>query len=71
MIGMPEVPVARLTLRVGRREFENLTDAWSAYRGATDPATGAVDPVLAMQRTGDVLRCLNRFLATAESESEK
>ena len=68
---MPEIPVGRLTLRVGRREFEDLTGAWAAYREVTERANGVLDPVLAMRRTGDVLRSVDHFLATVDSASEK
>lgn len=61
---MPEAAGERLTVSVGRLEFEDLSGAWAAYREATDRANGIVDPVLAMQRTGDVLRSVDRFLGT-------
>ena len=55
---------------VGRRKYEDLTGAWAAYREATRLAAGAVDPVVAMRRTGDVLRSVDRFLADLEVESQ-
>jgi hypothetical protein len=68
---MPEAPGKKLTVRVGRREFEDLREAWAAYREVTDLGNGALDPVLAMRRSGDVLRSVDRFLATVDSEPEK
>lgn len=68
---MPEAPGNKLTVGVGRREFEDLREAWAAYREVTDAAKGALDPVLAMRRSGDVLRSVDRFLATVDSEPEK
>jgi hypothetical protein len=62
---------ARLTISVGKREFENLTDAWTAYTDATQSKTAVIDPVLALQRTGDILRSLAAVLATLGVEPEK
>lgn len=68
---MPEASGGEITIRVGRWEFEELAGAWAAYREVTDRAKGTVDPVLAMQRTGDVLRSVDRFLASGVPEPEK
>lgn len=61
---MPEESSGRLTLSVGEQEYERLTASWAAYREAAEPAAGPVDPVLAMQRTGVVLRSVEKFLGT-------
>ncbi len=66
---MSEAPGGRLTITVGKREFEDMTDAWAAYRDVTEPAVGGVDPILALQRTGDVLRSVEHFLATVDSSA--
>lgn len=66
---MPAEPGARLTMTVGRREFEELTSAWASYLQATKPVE-RVDPVVAMQRTGTLLRSLEDLLATLEPEHE-
>lgn len=68
---MPESSGGRLTVSVGKREFENLTGAWAAYTEATQTHNGPVDPVLAMQRTGTILRSLEAIMATLDVESEK
>jgi hypothetical protein len=65
---MPAESDVRLTLSVGRREFEALTAAWAAYTEVTQPEKGSVDPVLAMQRTGFVLRSLNAVMETLEAD---
>ncbi|MGX9899002.1 hypothetical protein ACW0JT_02365 [Arthrobacter sp. SA17] len=62
---MPGESGGRLTLTVGRREFEELAAAWASYRQATK-SLEAVDPVLAMQRTGSVLRALEQLMKTLE-----
>jgi hypothetical protein len=61
---MTEESNRRLTISVGQREYELLTHSWAAYREAVQPLAGPVDPVLAMQRTGDVLRSVDQFLGT-------
>ncbi|WP_247041163.1 hypothetical protein [Arthrobacter rhizosphaerae] len=63
---MPGESGERLTLSVGRREFEELAGAWAAYLQATK-SLEAVDPVLAMQRTGGVLRAVEQLMNTLES----
>ena len=62
---MPDDSVGRLTFSVGRRDFEELTGAWASYLQATR-SRDSVDPVLAMQRTGDVLRKLEQLMNTLE-----
>lgn len=62
---MPGESGGRLTLSVGRREFEELAAAWASYLQATK-SLEAVDPVLAMQRTGAVLRALEQLMKTLE-----
>jgi hypothetical protein len=64
---MPGESGGRLTLSVGRREFENLTGAWAAYLEVTHTPK-PVDPVLAMRRTGSVLRSLEQLAGTVVSE---
>jgi hypothetical protein len=54
---------------VGQQEFENLTGAWAAYLEVTQTLK-PVDPVLALQRTGAVLRSLERLAATVVSQQE-
>jgi hypothetical protein len=66
---MPGESGGRLTVSVGRREFENLTGAWAAYLEATQTRK-PVDPVLAMQRTGSVLRSLEALAATVATGQE-
>ena len=62
---MPGESGGWLTLSVGRREFEELAAAWASYLQATK-SLEAVDPVLAMQRTGAVLRALEQLMKTLE-----
>lgn len=69
--GMPEASGGRLTVSVGKREFENLYGAWAAYTDATQARGGTIDPVLAMQRTGIILQSLKAIIATLDVESEK
>lgn len=64
---MPGESEGRLTVSVGRRELEELTGAWEAYVDATK--VKPVDPVLAMQRTGSVLRSLERVMANLNPKS--
>jgi hypothetical protein len=64
---MPGESEGRLTVSVGRRELEDLTGAWEAYVDATQ--VKPVDPVLAMQRTGSVLRSLERVMANLNPKS--
>lgn len=66
---MPEASGGRLTVSVGRREFENLTGAWAAYLEVTQTPK-PVDPVLAMRRTGTVLRSLEQLAVTVVSEQK-
>ena len=61
---MPEVPGERLCVSVGRREFEELAGAWAAYVEVANTSAGSVDPVLAMQRTGSIVRSLERLIPT-------
>lgn len=68
---MPGLSGRRLTVSVGQKEFEDLTGAWASYLAATRAAKGPVDPVLAMQRTGSVLRSLDSVMATLTAEPEK
>ena len=63
---MPGESGGRLTVTVGRRELEDLNDAWAAYLKATRNVE-AVDPVVAMQRTGSVLRTLDRLVSSMAS----
>ncbi|WP_458112815.1 hypothetical protein M1D88_01215 [Arthrobacter sp. R1-13] len=65
---MPDESGGRLTLFVGRREFEELAGAWASYLQATK-SLEAVDPVLAMQRTGAVLRALEQLMSTLEPDT--
>lgn len=53
----------RRTISVGRREFEDLTEAWAAYLPVTQTPK-PVDPVLAMQQAGSVLRSLDTLAGT-------
>lgn len=69
--GIPEASGERLTVSIGRREFENLYGAWAAYTDATQARSGTIDPVVAMQRTGTILRSLTAIIATLDVESEK
>ncbi|WP_461164034.1 hypothetical protein [Arthrobacter sp. R4-81] len=64
---MPEESGRRLTVSVGRREFENLQGAWAAYLDVTQTAR-PVDPVLAMRQTGSLLRSLERLAGTVISD---
>jgi hypothetical protein len=66
---MPGESGGRLTVSVGRREFEDLAGAWAAYLEVTQTPK-AVDPVLAMRRTGSVLRSLEMLAATVVSGQE-
>lgn len=66
---MPGETGERLTISVDKREFENLSEAWTAYIEATESRTARIDPVLAMQRTGTVLRSLKAVIATLGVES--
>ncbi|MGX9898996.1 hypothetical protein ACW0JT_02330 [Arthrobacter sp. SA17] len=66
---MPGESGGRLTVSVGRREFEDLTGAWAAYLEVTQTPK-PVDPVLAMQRAGSVLRSLDTLAATVVAGDE-
>lgn len=68
---MPEDSSGRLTVSVGRGEFEDLTSAWLAYHEVAHAEIGSVDPVLAIRRAGSVLRSLERVLATFSTGPEK
>lgn len=57
-----------MTVSVGRREFEELNREWADYVAATSAGSGPVDPVLALRRTGRVLRTLDRLLASMDRE---
>lgn len=66
---MPGESGGRLTLSVGGREFEELAGAWASYFQATK-SLEAVDPVVAMQKTGAVLRALDQLMKTLEHGAE-
>lgn len=66
---MPGESGGRLTLSVGGREFEELAGAWASYLQATK-SLEAVDPVVAMQRTGAVLHALDQLMKTLEHGAE-
>jgi hypothetical protein len=68
---MPGESGERLSVSVGKREFENLTGAWVAYLEVRQSKNGPIDPILAMQRTGTVLRSLEAIIATLGIEPEK
>jgi hypothetical protein len=68
---MSEGPDARLTVSVGRREFEKLNREWADYVAATSAGLSPVDPVLTLRRSGGVLRSLDRLLASIEREESK
>jgi hypothetical protein len=65
---MSEGPDGRLTVSVGRREFEKLNRDWADYVAATSAGSSPVDPVLTLRRTGGVLRSLDRLLASIDRE---
>jgi hypothetical protein len=71
VIGMPEGPDARMTVSVGRREFEELNREWADYVAAASAGPGPVDPVLTLRRTGRVLQSLDRLLASMDCEDGK
>jgi hypothetical protein len=71
VIGMSEGPDGRLTVSVGRREFEKLNRDWADYVAATSAGSSPVDPVLTLRRTGGVLRSLDRLLASIGCEDSK
>lgn len=71
VIGMPEGPDARMTVSVGQREFEDLNREWADYVATTSAGSDPVDPVLALRRTGRVLRSLDRLLASMDCEDGK
>jgi hypothetical protein len=71
VIGMSEGPDGRLTVSVGRREFEKLNRDWADYVAATSAGSSPVDPVLTLRRTGGVLRSLDRLLASIDREDSK
>jgi len=68
---MPEGPEGRLTVSVGRREFEKLNREWADYVAATSAGSSPVDPVLTLRRTGEVLRSLDQLLASIDREDSK
>lgn len=68
---MSEGPDGRLTVSVGRREFEKLNREWADYVAATSAGPSPVDPVLTLRRTGGVLRSLDRLLASIDREDSK
>lgn len=55
---------------VGRAEYEDLSRRWGDYLAATGAGSGPVDPVMALQRTGEVLRALDRLLSSAKAAGE-
>jgi hypothetical protein len=65
---MPEGPDGRLTVSVGRREFEKLNREWAEYVAATSAGSSPIDPLLTLRRTGGVLRSLDRLLASIDRE---
>ncbi|MBT2534180.1 hypothetical protein J7E83_19030 [Arthrobacter sp. ISL-48] len=67
---MPEGSSGRLAVSVGQQEYERLTASWAAYREAVEPLAGPIDPVLAMQRSGVVLRSVEKFLGTVTIDRE-
>lgn len=67
----PEGPETRLTVSVGRREFEILNREWADYVAATSAGSSPVDPVLTLRRTGGVLRSLDRLLASIDRQDSK
>lgn len=67
---MPEETNHGATVMVGRAEYEDLSRLWADYLAATRAGSGPVDPVMALQRTGEVLRALDRLLSSAETPGE-
>lgn len=65
---MPVKPEARLTVTVGRQEFEELMSAWAEYTAVTSMEPGQMDPVHALRNTGEVLRSLDRLLSSLSPE---
>jgi hypothetical protein len=59
----------RITLSVVGNEFQDLTATGASYLQATKTLE-AVDPILALQRTGAVLRALEQLVATLAPGSE-
>lgn len=68
---MSERPDGRLTLSVGRREFEQLNREWADYVAAATAGSSPVDPVLTLRRTGGVLRSLDLLLASIGREDSQ
>ena len=68
---MSEGPDGRLTLSVGRREFEQLNREWADYVAAATAGSSRVDPVLTLRRTGGVLRSLDLLLASIGREDSQ
>jgi hypothetical protein len=69
--GVPEGLDQRLTVSVGRREFEELNRDWAGYVAATRASSSQVDPVVSLRRTGEVLRSLDRLLASIDRAEAK
>lgn len=70
-MSMPEGQSERGTVAIGRAEIEDLHQAWMEYLSAADPRAGVVDPVLALKRTGAVLRSVERVLAAVDDPHER
>jgi hypothetical protein len=66
VFGMWEGPDGRLTVSVGRREFEQLHREWADYVAANNAGSSPVDPLIALRSTGRVLRSLDRLLASMD-----
>ena len=56
---------------MGRREFEKLNREWADYVAATRAGSSPIDPILALRRTGGVLRSLDRLLASIDHEDSR
>lgn len=67
---MPLEPETRLTVSVGRQEFEELLSAWAEYTDATRTEPGQIDPVRALRHTGEVLRALDRMLTSLSPQED-
>ncbi|MGO4653098.1 hypothetical protein AB4068_15550 [Arthrobacter sp. 2RAF22] len=61
----------RPTVSVGRDEIAELSRAWTEYISATGNGAGPFDPILALRKTGDILRSVDRVLASVDFEASQ
>jgi hypothetical protein len=68
---MAERTLDRSTVSVGLEEIAELSRAWAEYKATAGNGSGPVDPILALRKTGAILRSVEKVLASVASEANR